>query len=157
MRDIDLAWAAGIVDGEGSINLIKMKRYDSYGTGLTFDLRLDVGNTDPRMLVRLKDIFGGSISSNLKARPNRKPTFCWHLHGAKAAEAIQLMRPYLVIKGEQADLALISRQFVRHNKKCDAAGLEKTYKMAACSEMLKDLKKRLPTLEEALQCPQLVN
>src|SRR5687767_2509387 len=45
----DLAWAAGIVDGEGYVSI-----------DTTFVLRLSVSNTDPRITDRLLHLFGGS-------------------------------------------------------------------------------------------------
>lgn len=142
----DLAWAVGIVDGEGCISLIRIKRYDSYGTGVTFDLRLDVANTDPRMPARLKTLFGGSICPNTQdKRPNRRPTWGWHIHGAKAAAVLRAMRPYFCIKGEQADVAILSRNFVRHNKRVN---LVKTCTLIDLSQELKDLKRvNYPLLE----------
>lgn len=146
--DTDLAWAAGIIDGEGSICLIRIKRKDGYGIGFSWDLRVDVGNTDPRMLVRLRAIFGsGCIGANTTdKRPNRLPSWSIHWHGAKAARVLELIRPFLIIKCEQADIALASRAFVRHDKKANehkARGMEEAH------FALKGLKKKRPTLEEA--------
>ena len=153
IKETDLAWAAGIVDGEGSIGLIRMKRYDNYGTGVTYDLRLDVGNTDPRMLKKLQDLFGGSISRSMEKRENRKPCATWHLHGSNAANVLAAIRPYLVIKGEQADVAIKSRQFVRRNKRVTTEGLAMTASMTECFLQLKALKHAQPALEEVLGCP----
>lgn len=155
IKDTDLAWAAGIIDGEGSINLLKMKRKDTYGTGLTFDLRIDVGNTDPRMLVKLKTLFGGSISKSYEARKNRKACACWHVHAENASKVLTLILPYLCIKREQAEVAILSRQYIRHDKRCTQGGIEKAHKMVELSQRLKDLKHELPSLEEALCLPQV--
>ena len=144
----DLAWAAGIVDGEGSICLIKCHRQDEYGLRYGWDLRVDVGNTDPRMLIRLRAIFGcGGIGPNSKDnRPNRLPSWGIHWHGNNAAEVLRLIRPFLVIKGEQADVALESSAFVRHDKRAD---VKKADAMNQCHLKLRGLKKKRLSLIEA--------
>lgn len=143
--DTDLAWAAGIVDGEGSICLIQMKRYKPGGSGLTWDLRLDVGNTDPRMLLRLRRIFGnGGITTNTP-KPRRMPSWTIHWHGAKAARILELIRPHLTIKCEQADVALLSRAFVRQGR----PDLFKERGMREAAERLKALHTIRPNMEEA--------
>ena len=87
----DSAWAAGFVDGEGCISLTSHRT-----------LVLRVSQKDLRPLRKLKEMFGGSI------RP-QKPTGCaqWYLSSAYAVAAIQQMLPFLILKREQADVALL--------------------------------------------------
>jgi hypothetical protein len=100
-----LAWAAGIVDGEGSIVLQKHKTRGYWALSVT------VGNTDPRMLTILRDLFGGSISRYQPAGP-RKPIWKWNVASRKAEHCLRQVLPWLVTKREQAELGLRSRELL---------------------------------------------
>jgi hypothetical protein len=101
----ELAYAAGIIDGEGCIGF--NKRTDHVV------LRVSVGNTDPRLMDWLKTTFGGCVWSEKQSyAPNAKPRFGWELSAKKAEEFLRLLLPYLILKRERAELALAYRQTV---------------------------------------------
>ena len=99
-----LAWAAGFVDGEGTINLYRR----SERRGREFRVVLSVVNTRRDSLERLQALFSGSIHPLHKDMPSRnwKPTFIWTVSHQKARAAITQLLPYLFIKLPQAELAL---------------------------------------------------
>lgn len=101
----DLAWAAGIVDGEGSIGIYRapQRRYPGL---FSYRVSLHVANTDPRMLLRMEDIFGGRIYPMRKSSGQQRPLGQWVALNADALTALRAMRPYLVCKADQADVAL---------------------------------------------------
>jgi hypothetical protein len=106
----DLAWAAGIVDGEGCISIRRAYvAKDRLGKSRTskpqYALYLAVGNTDPRMPQKLCDMFGGSLVNKTRQQV-RRPIFEWRVFASNAGRILAEIRPYLVIKGEQADIAL---------------------------------------------------
>jgi len=118
--DTDLAWAAGVVDGEGSIG--------AYTNGASaYVLSLQVGNTDFRMVSKLHDMFGGSLRETNPCASGRT-YWQWKINAQKAGEAIRLIMPYLVTKKEQAEVALV---FV------DARGVER----GELAGQLRDMKK----------------
>lgn len=97
--DTDLAWAAGIIDGEGSIG--------AYTQGNSTNiLSVTVGSTDFRMVQKLYDMFGGHLR---EANPCASGRTFWHWKAtAKCATSmLQLVLPYLVTKREQAEVALV--------------------------------------------------
>lgn len=106
--ETDLAWAAGIVDGEGCIHIAR-------NGPERWLLRVSVCNTDFRMTGRLFGLFGGNLCGVTFHRNSRstKAQEKWEICGAKAAEFLKRIRPFLVVKGEQVDVAIRSRQFVR--------------------------------------------
>ena len=108
-----LAWAAGIIDGEGCIGFTKCNGH--------YALRLEVANTDPRMLDKLREMFGGSIKVKTWKPPatNQRPAWRWYLSTAQAANVLVQVLPWLVTKHEQAELAILSRQFVNRSGKPD--------------------------------------
>ena len=102
-----LAWAAGIIDGEGCISLGP--------TSGRVQLILHVGQVDIRMLQKLYSIFGGIIKPMKDHRPRRRAVWRWRVRGDQAAQVLKLILPWLVIKHEQAELALLSRQYMNRN------------------------------------------
>ncbi len=96
-----LAWAAGIIDGEGCI-LIK--------EGVALRVVVNVENTDPRMLIELRLAFGGSIALRKGvSKSKRRPIWQWDISAKKAEAMLTAIRPYLICKGDQADIALAAR------------------------------------------------
>ena len=100
--ETDLAWAAGIIDGEGCITI----------TRAGGQLRVMVANTDLRMLHKLRELFGGNISRKKTYRAHYKPQWFWQLCAKDAAGALNAMLPYLVTKADQAELGLLSRRYI---------------------------------------------
>lgn len=104
-KETDLAWAAGIVDGEGGTqrakdNSNKQRKYYS------FRLRVTQSNNikePPEMLIRFKDIFGiGNIYMKPR-RGNRTYSYHYDICGDKAKQILQLIWPYLgTVKRKQA-------------------------------------------------------
>lgn len=105
-RDTDLAWAAGIIDGEGCISLNNEHR-------VQYLLRISVTNTDLRMLTRLRDLFGGSVCGPLKRyKVHHKDRWVWDIKASKAESAIRAMFPYFVTKKQEAELGLQARALI---------------------------------------------
>jgi hypothetical protein len=90
-------WAAGFFDGEGHISIAaRGRRYHS--------LTVSAANTDRRPLEQLVELFGGKILDQPKANRWRL-CFSWRLCGEEAIAFLRAVRPYLVVKGEDADTA----------------------------------------------------
>lgn len=88
-----LPWAAGFFDGEGCIGIYVM------GDGLT---RLQVQTSqrveDPVQMLR--QLFGGSVCLTTQG-------YWQHtVFGPTAADMLRRIRPWLLVKGAQADLAV---------------------------------------------------
>ena len=101
MIETDNAYAAGIVDGEGCIQI-------STTTKRTW-LAIGVANSDPRVCVWLSERYGGKVHQQKPRTQNGKPTrimYTWYVGSAAAGNFLKTIYPYLVIKKEQADIAL---------------------------------------------------
>ncbi len=93
-----IAYLAGVFDGEGTIGVIP-----SMGKlGYVHFLDIQVVNKDYRLLALLQATFGGSIWFNESA----KATHSWKATSKDAVKSLLLMRPYLLSKATQADLAI---------------------------------------------------
>lgn len=99
-----LAYLAGIIDGEGNIDIAKGPIHNRMKSP-SYSLRLAVGNTDEKLLLWLKDNFGGSIYKQLQ-RPNRKPSWTWTLTNKKAFQLLLEIKDLSVIKQEQINIAI---------------------------------------------------
>lgn len=91
----DLAYLAGLMDGEGSFIVVKDKE----------KLRpvVSLGITSEEAINHLSTI-GGSVSFFPKRKGKRKPYWSWALTRARDVLLFtESLRPYLVIKAEAAD------------------------------------------------------
>lgn len=92
------AYAAGFFDGEGSIDV----RYSVTNGGKyeRFYLRVCIGQKRPEVLHWLQKEYGGSVC----LRSNGMAYLV--LTTASAGNFLKTVRPYLVVKAEEADLAI---------------------------------------------------
>lgn len=104
LRPFAVAWAAGCFDGEGCVSLAKAKQHG----GPTYYYRVDliVSNTDRALLEPFVGLFGGRIDHHRRKAP-RRDCYQWKTTGsAHAATIIQELRPWLIVKAPQAEVAL---------------------------------------------------
>lgn len=106
MEPTDIAWAAGIVDGEGCIRTTRHRHR-------ALSVELTVTNTDPRMLFKLRELFGGNICQQRKASEKGRATWCWRVHCENAICILETLLPFLIVKRDQASLAISFRQLRR--------------------------------------------
>lgn len=100
MTDIDLAYLAGLVDGEGTISI------KTEGKTRPHTVYLHVSNTNENVIALCEEAFGGRRRLRKWKNKKWKPCWEWILTKEKACEAIRKLRPFLRIKQKQADLAL---------------------------------------------------
>ena len=104
MQETLLAYVAGIVDGEGCIRTnLNIKKQPV--------VRVHVTNTNKLLVDTLKFYFGGYIwAENESYIENAKPRYIWEISSFAAENFLKLIRPYLLLKAKQADLALELRK-----------------------------------------------
>lgn len=96
-------YLAALVDGEGSIAI---GRSQSRGRP-EYSLHTPVNNTCYPLMLWLRQHFGGNIRSNSKTIYTKRPCYCWGNYGhAAQREILEAIKPYLVIKRGQAEVAL---------------------------------------------------
>lgn len=96
-----LAYAAGLIDGEGSISIrARPSRRSLY-------VVISIANTDQRMTDWLRTQFGGTVGRSHQ-NPERgwRPQWTWQLLGGAVCQLLEAVQPWLIVKGEQARVAL---------------------------------------------------
>jgi hypothetical protein len=102
LSDVEAAYTAGILDGEGSISLTR-NRKDRWPSP-----QVSVASNDRELMVWLSEHFGGSITTKKPRRSTHSISYDWKLTDRQALQFLALVRPYLVIgrKIKRADLLL---------------------------------------------------
>lgn len=91
-----LAYLAGFFDGEGSITIVVRS------------LRVNIAQVNPRPLMMLRNRFGGQIAFVKRSdkNPRHRDIHVLNITSYLAAEMLRQLRPYLIVKADQADLAI---------------------------------------------------
>ena len=147
LKETDIAWAAGFIDGEGCISTpvrVRVRNRRDYS------LALYVGQVDPRPLLRLRDWFGGTVVPRTSWGRGR-PIFMWRITGNTAEAALRTLLPYLTVKQEQARLALALRKMIRSyvivGRRVDDAETNARMELVAAIKAEKWRHHDLPTLD----------
>ncbi len=85
-----IAWAAGVFEGEGCIYILKCRPHCA---------NLQVSMTDLDILQRLQQLFGGNIYEKKKQQPHHKPLWTWQL--ARKKEIAKVLTQLLPWFGER--------------------------------------------------------
>lgn len=109
MKKTDLAWVAGIIDGEGCIHISRNRASThTHATTLRHSLYLKVTMGHKPTVDRLHALF--QLGSVQKATAARKKVwnaaFSWVCCGQSAAEVLRQCLPYLLTKAKEAEVAL---------------------------------------------------
>jgi len=107
-REIELAWCAGIIDGEGCI-AVNRRNVGTGGKNRTLShapcLQINMVHLDT--LRRVRSLLGvGSIHRHSSCAATKRQAWSFSVTGRKAVTALQLVRPYLFGKADEADAVL---------------------------------------------------
>lgn len=99
-----LAYAAGIIDGEGNITIMQRRKRGVDMVYHTFFVR--VTSADKCLTDWLHERFGGYVGVSPPRGHQRFNVHRWAVTSRRAGPFLAAIRPYLVIKQRQADVAL---------------------------------------------------
>lgn len=102
--DTTKAWIGGFFDGEGCINI--GRQFPGGRATPRFILNVRVSNTAQQSVELLQNTFGGRVYALKRGNQGWAPCFQWYIYGKKAAHFLRFICPYLVVKRDQARLAL---------------------------------------------------
>lgn len=135
----DVAWTAGIIDGEGSIFVMKQGR-DDRKREFNYILRVSVQSVDRIMSTELQRMWpdGAQFSVQRNGNENWSDTLKWQLSGKRAARFLKEILPYLRVKKAQAETAIEFQETTKkHWKHMTGADYEKQIQLC---EILKQQK-----------------
>lgn len=113
-KPTDIAYLAGIIDGEGCFFICKLPKRagDGYVTEHYRGL-LKVDSTDVRLLDWIDSVFSGTASARTRSTSSRKferEVFSWIATGDRLLDICEQILPYLVIKREQCEIMIKFRK-----------------------------------------------
>jgi hypothetical protein len=94
---MNLAYVAGLFDGEGCVNFSRNR------SGCF--IRVFVTNTNRELLESLQEKFGGDIAKLSGRKKGWKQAYVWRIAWTKAVEFLDKIQPYLCNKWRQAEVA----------------------------------------------------
>lgn len=106
--ETELAYAAGLFDGEGSV-MIRLRPGGRFKPGRERKryhlLTVSLSSTDEVIIAWLNQRWPGVVNQHVYRNERHKPAWRWILDASKAEAFLHDVRPYLILKGPQADLA----------------------------------------------------
>lgn len=109
MNKTDLAWAAGIIDGEGCIYIARHKKGGANGL-LTdsYHVAIKVTMCHEPTVLRMRKIFGkvGSSHRISHAKEGHNTAYSWLAQAKIAKDVLLKVKPYLFTKKKESEVAL---------------------------------------------------
>lgn len=112
VSEVNWARLAAYMDGEGCFAISSSYNRRRKNVAKSLNLYIAIGNTDIRLCQWLEEHFGGSttaVRTTTKRYKEQKMCFTWRLSGYAIDNVLQGMFAYLVIKKEQAQIAMSFR------------------------------------------------
>ncbi len=112
--EAELAYAAGIIDGEGCLAICKgQNRLKRGRTKPNFTALVGVGMTDAVVPRWLQVRWGGHIMTTKK--PGCRTMYSWRVYSTACERFLEDIKGYLLIKREQAVMLLVHRAMTGRN------------------------------------------
>lgn len=107
MVDVEeLAYAAGLFDGESSISLVRQRNKRSHSP------QVAVASVDYEVVRWFQKRFGGSIVTKQPRKSNHSVSYDWRLTDRRALNFLKLIRPYLVIERKIRRIDLLLNDYI---------------------------------------------
>lgn len=103
LTDAELGYTAGIIDGEGSIQIDRRNRDKNFGATVAVAMK------NPAVLNWLAFRFGGNVHRYKQGNDSFNANghmYRWTIHGTNAQEFISIIKPFMIEKAERADMLL---------------------------------------------------
>ena len=117
-KSLIYSWAAGFLDGEGTLTLNKFYRKDVRNdVWAAIQCGMAQSPENVKALSILKDLFGGYLAENKKAyTENQRKTCFWRITSQKANKCAKALLPYLIIKNKQAEIIIEYQESVKDKR-----------------------------------------
>lgn len=141
-----LAYAAGLIDGEGCIGIYRNSHNGNY------QLRIAVEMVESSGLQELHSLFGGRWYFKTGTEV-RRPRCSWMVFNSAAEAALRLILPYLRVKRPQAELGLSTKWGARPQFQRLAA--DEQARRAKCRELMRCLNQTGPGGRSSVPMPRI--
>lgn len=108
MNEVEKAYIAGIVDGEGTIGLWRHHKNETHTPNVT------VANNSLTLLQWIRSKVGGVIVSKKKRQAHHGDSYAWSIRQDRAISFLNEIKGYLIIKKQQAELITGEYKAVTH-------------------------------------------
>lgn len=106
MEETARAYAAGIVDGEGCIEILKWKTFRTRKVyGPRYVLAVEIQMADNEVLDWLQERLGGAIITKFPKNSRHRTCYRWMLYSKRAFDFLQEIKDFIVLKKEQIKIA----------------------------------------------------
>jgi hypothetical protein len=102
----EAAYAAGILDGEGSIILTRLRK-KRWASPV-----VSIASTDRELLEWFRSRCGGTIVRKRTYQPQHSESFDWKLTDRQALEFLRLVRPFMVVRRKIARCDLLLSDYL---------------------------------------------
>lgn len=115
MKDLtiaELAYFAGIIDGEGSIYIGNFSSNKKTGAKY-YQTNMEITNTSKDLIVWINKTFGGRMweyTPKQTPKNSRKKVYRWILTGDPLTYICKMIKPYIIAKKEQLNIMLKMRE-----------------------------------------------
>ena len=105
--DTDAAYIGGLIDGEGTITLIRKHKNENR------QLSVSISSTEIALLDYVKSVTGvGKITNKRTSKPHHTPSFAYAVYNRQALALLQKILPYLTSYNRQR-AEIILRDYVK--------------------------------------------
>lgn len=119
MTELDLAWLAGIIDGEGCIRIRKKSNK------LHWFITILINSSDLYMIPHVNDLIPGTISRFCKSYGSDQ--LGWEITGKRAYYLLKDLLPYLRVKHEQAAKAIEFHETCKQRGQININQIQETF------------------------------
>ena len=111
MKQTDIAYLAGLIDGEGYIGIRRIKSKANGRVNFGYQERIQVRMIDEAAIKFLTESLGGYYYAEKVPQKNRRQLYCFQASDLAAAKIIKTILPYLRVKRGVAEKVLAFREF----------------------------------------------
>jgi hypothetical protein len=109
---MNIHYMAGIFDGEGYVYIFK-KQIASKPHHIGYYVSSGVTMTHLPTVEAFHNRFGGHLNSGSRpTNPKHRPTFSWGIANKKAVGFLKAIRPYVLVKADEIDVALALQEHI---------------------------------------------
>ena len=106
-----IAYMAGIIDGEGSIYIGNFSCNPKTGSKY-YQTNMEITNTDQNLINWISNTFGGRIykyTAKQTPKNSRRTVYRWIATGERVTHLAEILLPYLITKKPQAEIMIKMR------------------------------------------------